>query len=100
MDEFEKFLDYQQKSAEMTLRLIAGYRKRSKGSTKKSLIEIVESILSNSPDPLHVDQIIAIAKEDYDIDLSKDSVSSSLFKKTQMPDSRFVKTGPNVFHFK
>lgn len=100
MDEFEKFLDYQKKSAEMTLRLISSYRKRSQSSTKKSLIEIVENILSKSPDPLHVDQIIAIAKDEYGIELSKDSVSSSLIKKTQKPNSSITKTGPNVFHRK
>lgn len=58
-------------------------------------IGIVNIILKNSPVPLHVQDIIKIAKEQYNVTLLFDSIPSMLLKKCKYGD--IIKTGKNTF---
>jgi len=91
------YLDYQQKIAEMTLQVIKEYRVKKEKIERTYTLDIVEDILKNSHQPLHISEIISIAKEHYDISLQRDSLSSSLAKKIKQ-GQRFVRTAPNTFY--
>jgi hypothetical protein len=61
-----------------------------------SQIDMVYDILNHSQRPMHVNDIIAIAKERFDQHLDKESVVSALAKRVKRQD-RFIKTAPNTF---
>ena len=61
-----------------------------------SQITYVYEILKEAKRPLHVSEIISMAKEGFGIDLLRESIVSALLKKVYRFD-RFIKTGPNTF---
>ena len=103
MDEFSKYLDLVEGLARSTLDIVNKFRSgipvinsRSKRTYK---FEYVESILRNAGRPLHINEIIEIAKRDYKATINKDSLSSAISKKIRA-GSRIVRTAPNTFQFK
>ena len=95
MEDFDKFLDYQQRIAESTLQIIKDYRTKNRNKRTYSLIT-VENILKSEERPLHISEIIDIAKRDFNLTLNRDSLSSSLSKKVNQGQI-FVRTAPNTF---
>jgi hypothetical protein len=75
-----------------------GGRER-KASQRKSQIGMITDILSSAGTPLHVSEIIRQAREQYGVDLDRESVVSALTKKVKK-GAMFVRTGPNTFGLK
>jgi len=96
MDDFDRFLDYQQRIAELTLEEIERIRNRPVKTPRTYKLRIVETILKKAGKPLHISDIIKIAEKDYDITLDRDSVASYLAKKIGQ-GKQFVRTAPNTF---
>jgi len=62
----------------------------------KSQISIIYDILPAAQRPLHVTEIITRAKEDFQIDLDRDSIVSALSKKVRS-GQMFKRVAPNTF---
>jgi len=97
----ELFLLYEKQVSEFKLELI---RKLSgeTGSPKKprpkrtSNMDMVETVLKDAGNPLHVHDIIAAIEEKFGIRLDRDSLSSAIIKQVRK-EKRFIRTAPNTF---
>ncbi len=78
------------------LRKAAGMEEKPQKEKRRSQVDIVYDILQTKQQPMHVDTIIAQAKQLYDIHLDKESIVSALTKRIKRQD-RFIKTAPNTF---
>lgn len=78
------------------LRKEAGLENEAPKEKSRSQIEVVYDILASSARPMHVDSIITLAKDRFDVKLDKESIVSALTKRIKRRD-RFIKTGPNTF---
>jgi len=100
MDLFTKFLEYEKELTELKLNTIKRFlREESKPKKRTSKIKIVENILNYSGKPLHVTEIIELAKKDYDTELERDSIVSIIIKKMNK-GQKFIRTAPNTFSIK
>lgn len=63
---------------------------------RRSKIGIIEDILREASQPLHITQIVQIAAQRYGLSLDRDSVVSALTKKVRKGDT-FVRAGRNTF---
>lgn len=73
------------------------HRKASPSEPKrKSNIDIIYDILLTAKKPLHVNDIIQRAKEDYHRQLYRESLVSALTKKV-LDQNTFTRTAPNTF---
>ena len=61
-----------------------------------SQISIIYDILLKSPNPLHITEIITRAKQDFSVDLERESIASALSKKVRSR-RMFKKVAPNTF---
>jgi predicted transcriptional regulator len=68
-------------------------KKRKKGRSQMSTIY---DILLAAQKPLHVTEIIARAKEDFNVDLDRESIVSALTKKVKS-GRMFTRVAPNTF---
>jgi hypothetical protein len=62
----------------------------------RSQMSIIYDILKNSPTPLHVSEILARAKDEFNVDLDRESVVSAMSKKVKS-GRMFTRVGPNMF---
>jgi hypothetical protein len=62
----------------------------------RSQMSIIYDILHNSPTPLHVSEILARAKDEFHVDLDRESVVSAMTKKVKS-GRMFKRVGPNTF---
>ena len=62
----------------------------------RSQMSIVYDILAASEKPLHVSEIIAKAKEDFNVDLDRESIVSAIIKKVKS-SRMFKRVAPNTF---
>ena len=69
------------------------FKRHKKGPSQ---ISIIYDILLNSPDPLHITEIIARAKQDFSVHLDRESIASALSKKVRNR-RMFKKVAPNTF---
>jgi hypothetical protein len=69
------------------------FKPREKG---RSQMSIIYDILHSSLAPLHVSEIITRAKEEFHVDLDRESVVSAVTKKVKS-GRMFKKVGPNTF---
>jgi len=100
MDQFESYLQYQKEIAESKLKVINRFQKGIKPKTKRtSKIEIAKNVLHIAGRPLHVSEIIQLAKRDFEIELDRDSIVSAILKKVKAGKS-FIRTSPNTFALK
>lgn len=101
MEQFERYLQYQKEISESKLKTINRLLKGVKPKTTKrtSKVNVVENILKITGRPLHVSQIIEIAKTDFQTELERDSIVSILIKKMKA-GQRFIRTAPNTFALK
>ena len=98
MENFELYLHYQKEISESKLKTINRFLKgiKPKGVERTSNADIVENILKIAGRPLHVSQIIEIAKRDFQAELERDSIVSILIKKIKAGKC-FIRTAPNTF---
>ena len=75
--------------------------KRTQLSKEKSRskIGIVEDILKNASKPLHVTEIIKIAKKEYQVLIERESIVSAITKKINKGET-FIRTAGNTFSLK
>lgn len=99
MDDFDQFLEYQEKMAKITLEAIKEFRIKRHAVKRTYSLDIVENILRITNQPLHISEIIEMAKLNYNITLNRDSLSSAISKKVTQ-GQRFVRTAPNTFFLK
>lgn len=101
MDYFEQYLQFHKELAESKLktvnRFLTGVKARTKQRT--SNVAIVENVLRIAGRPLHVSEIIEIAKRDFQVNLERDSIVSILIKKIKA-GQKFIRTAPNTFALK
>jgi len=97
-DEFSRYLQYQKEVTEAKLKIIDRHQKGIKEKPKKrtSQINIVWHILKTTGRPLHVSEIIEIAKRDFQEELERDSIVSAILKKAST-GRMFIRTAPNTF---
>ena len=97
MDQFETYVLYQKEVAESKLKIINRFQKGVKPKLKRtSKIEIAKNVLNIAGRPLHVSEIIQLAKRDFEVELDRDSIVSAILKKAKAGKS-FVKISPNTF---
>ena len=68
----------------------------SAGTKRKSNMEIVYDILLTAKGPLHIQDIIQRAKQDFQRPLHRESLVSALTKKV-LDQNTFCRTAPNTF---
>jgi hypothetical protein len=97
-DEFKLYLQFHKEVAEAKLKIIDRFQKGPGEAHKKrtSQINIVWDILKTASRPLHVTEIIEIAKRDFKEDLERDSIVSAILKKVGA-GKMFIRTAPNTF---
>lgn len=100
MDQLEFYLQYQKEIAESKLKIINRFQKGVKPKQKRtSKIEIAKNVLHIAGRPLHVAEIIQLAKRDFEVELDRDSIVSAILKKVKA-DKSFIRTAPNTFALK
>ena len=62
----------------------------------RSQMSIVYDILLKSQKPLHVSEIISKAKDDFNVDLDRESIVSAIIKKVKS-GRMFKRVAPNTF---
>ena len=101
MDQFELYLQYQKELAASKLKVIEQFQKegRTKSIKRTSKIEIARNVLNDTGKPLHVTEIVQLAKKTYDVLLDRDSIVSAILKKVKAGKT-FIRTAPNTFALK
>jgi hypothetical protein len=101
MDQFELYLQYQKELTASKLKVIEQFQKgsRSKPIKRTSKIEIARNVLNDAGKPLHVTEIVQMAKKTYDVLLDRDSIVSAILKKVKAGKA-FIRTAPNTFALK
>ena len=103
--ELAEWAKLQEELLKAQLAVVRGYLRsvepgvRERAPRSKSQMSIVLDILSSAEGPLHVAEIMRLAKERYDVGLDRESIVSALTKKVKK-GTAFVRTGPNVFGLK
>ena len=97
-DEFNRYLYYQKKIAEAKLKIIDRLQNGTKETPRKrtSNVIIALNVLKTTGRPLHVSEIIEIAKRDFHEELERDSIVSAILKKVKA-GRMFIRTAPNTF---
>jgi len=98
MQDFKRFLEFRRDVAESELKVINLYLKGEKPQKQKgtSKIDTVKNVLKDAGRPLHITEIVEIARKDYRTELERDSVVSILVKKIKAGQT-FRRTAPNTF---
>ncbi len=101
MDPFELYLQFQKELTESKLKVIKQFEKggQTKPRKRTSKIYISQNVLNAAGKPLHVTEIIRMAKKDYDVQLNRDSIVSAILKKVKSGKT-FIRTAPNTFALK
>jgi hypothetical protein len=101
MDQFESYLQYQEEITETKLKIINRFQKAVQPQPNKrtSKIEIAKNVLRIAGRPLHVSEIIQLAKRDFQVTLDRDSIVSAILKKVTAGKS-YIRTAPNTFALK
>jgi len=103
MTDIDNYLEIQRELLQAQLRVVYRHQRKAlpRGQQPKrtSNLTIVEDILQNSDEPLHISKIIQIAKKDYGVNLERDSVVSAVIKKINA-GKIFVRVAPNTFALK
>jgi hypothetical protein len=98
MDQFEKYLQFKKEVAQATIKVAERFQQPGEERSKKrtSNIDTVLDVLQTAGRPLHVTEIIDLAKQDCGVQLSRDSIVSALLKKVHAGQG-VVRTAPNTF---
>ncbi len=98
MDQFGEYIQFQKEVTESKLKVIEQFQEGGKTRPKKrtSKIEIARNVLYDVGKPLHVTEIVRLAKQVYNVDLDRDSIVSAILKKVKTGNT-FIRTAPNTF---
>jgi len=98
MDQFERYLEFQKEVAQSKLKIIEQWQQGDQPKVRKrtSKIDIAHNVLNDAGKPLHVTEIVRLAKEAYDVQLERDSIVSAMLKKVNAGQT-FIRTAPNTF---
>jgi hypothetical protein len=103
MTDIDNYLEIQRELLQAQLRVVSRHQRKTlpRGQQLKrtSKLTIVEDILQNSDEPLHISKIIQIAQKDYNVNLERDSIVSALIKKINA-GKMFLRVAPNTFALK
>jgi len=101
MDDFREYLKFQKEIAESTIKIIESFEKSGKPRARKrtSKIDVARNVLFDAGKPLHVSEIVRLAKQIHDVDLERDSIVSAILKKVKA-EQTFIRTAPNTFALK
>ncbi|HID03467.1 MAG TPA: hypothetical protein EYP18_09715 [Desulfobacterales bacterium] len=62
-------------------------------------MEIARNVLDDAGKPVHVTEIVNLAKQVYGVQLDRDSIVSAILKKVKAGKT-FIRTAPNTFALK
>ena len=98
MDQFDNYLQYKKEVAQATLKIISQFQQEysERRHKRTSNIDIAFDVLRSAGRPLHVSEIIHLAKQNYDVQFNRDSIVSALIKKVNAGQG-VVRTAPNTF---
>jgi len=103
MTDIDQYLEIKRELLQAQLRVVYRHQRKTLPHGQKvkrtSNLTIVEDILQNSGQPLHISKIIHIAQKDYGVNLDRDSIVSALIKKINA-GKLFVRVAPNTFALK
>ena len=103
MADIDQYLEIKRELLQAQLRVVYRHQRKTVPHGQKvkrtSNLTIVEDILQNSGQPLHISKIIQIAQKDYGVNLDRDSIVSALIKKINA-GKLFVRVAPNTFALK
>jgi len=103
MTDIDKYLEIKRELLQAQLKVVYRHQRKTVPLGQKikrtSNLTIVEDILQNSGQPLHISKIIQIAQKDYGVNLERDSIVSALIKKINA-ENIFVRVAPNTFALK
>ena len=98
MDQFEQYLSFKKEVAQATLKIINQFQQEGtlRPQKRTSKINIVLDVLRSAHHPLHISEIIRLAKQDHGVEFNRDSIVSALIKKVNAGHG-VVRTAPNTF---
>jgi hypothetical protein len=103
MSDLDNYLEIQREMLQAQLKVIYRHQRKMLPHRQKlkrtSNLTIVEDILQNADQPLHISKIIQIAQKDYHVHLERDSIVSALIKKINA-GKMFIRVAPNTFSLK
>ncbi len=103
MTDLDNFLEIKKELLQAQLKVIYRHQRKttphSQNIKRTSNLTIVEDILQNYGQPLHISKIIEIAHKDYNVKLERDSIVSALIKKISA-GKIFARVSPNTFSLK
>ena len=103
MIDIDQYLEIKRELLQAQLRVVYRHQRKTVPYGQKlkrtSNLTIVEDILQNSGQPLHISKIIQIAQKDYSVNLERDSIVSALIKKINAGKT-FIRVAPNTFAIK
>ena len=103
MTDIVNYLEIKRELLQAQLRVVYRHQRKTVPHGQKlkrtSNLTIVEDILQNSDQPLHISKIIQIAQKDYNVNLERDSIVSALIKKINA-GQMFIRVAPNTFALK
>jgi len=103
MTNIDNYLEIKRELLQAQLRVVYRHQRKAVPHGQKvkrtSNLTIVEDILQNSDQPLHISKIIQIAQNDYGVSLERDSIVSALIKKINA-GKMFIRVAPNTFALK
>jgi len=103
MTDIDQYLEIKRELLQAQLRVVYRHQRKAVPHGQKvkrtSNLTIVEDILQNSDQPLHISKIIQIAQKDYGVNLDRDSIVSALIKKINAGKT-FIRVAPNTFALK
>lgn len=103
MTDIDNDLEIKRELLQAQLRVVYRHQRKTAPHGQKvkrtSNLTIVEDILQNSSQPLHISEIIEIAQKGYNVSLEKDSIVSALIKKINAGRT-FIRVAPNTFALK
>ena len=102
MDQFEHYLQFQKEVTSSKLKVIEQFQKGGQTEPRKrtSKIEIARNVLNDAGKPLHVTEIVQMAKKAYDVKLDRDSIVSAILKKVKAGKTFIRTAAPNTFALK
>ncbi len=99
----DDYLEIQKEILQAQLKVIYRHQRKilpqMRETKRTSNLSFVEDILKNTGTPLHISEIIEIAKTEFNADLERDSIVSALIKKIKAGKT-FIRTAPNTFALK
>jgi hypothetical protein len=103
MTDLDYYIEIQREMLQAQLKVIYRHQRKKLPHKQKlkrtSNLTIVEDILQNTDQPLHISKIIQIAQKDYNAHLERDSIVSALIKKINAGKT-FIRVAPNTFALK